>query len=155
MPTRRKGREVALQLLYQADWEDDLDWDKGYQFAKNALDQYRKELLPQDDLFDEELSEFIVDIVAGVLLRRKQIDEVIKKFSKGWKIHRMAMVDRNILRLGIFELCYHPDIPPKVAINEAVELAKKFGDENSSRFINGILDSVYRNWCPEKKSVQN
>lgn len=150
MPGRRKGREIALQLLYQADWQDDLDEEKGYEFAQSALEDYKTGLSSNDEALDDnELLKFILDTVAGVLSRRKKIDETIAAFSKGWKIYRMAMVDRNILRLGVFELCFNPNIPPKVAINEAVELAKRFGDESSAKFINGILDSVFHYECRE------
>ena len=154
MPGRRRAREIAVQLLFQADWEEDIDWDKSHSFAKAALEEYFENFsLSPSEKEDEELAEFVVDLVSGVLLRKDYIDATIEKFSKGWKIGRMANVDRNILRLGVFELCYHPDIPPKVAINEAVELAKKFGDANSPNFINGILDSVYQKACPEKKQL--
>ncbi len=154
MPGRRKGREIALQILYQADWERSMEPQEIVEFAAKALEEYYKNLAPANATNDLELNQFILDLVTGVLQRRAVVDEIISRFSKGWKIHRMAMVDRNILRLGIFELCFHPDIPPKVAINEAVELAKKFGDANSPGFINGILDSVYRKYCAKKKHVQ-
>ena len=72
------------------------------------------------------------------------IDALIKKHVKNWEIKRMAVVDRNILRLGCFELLFSEDIPPKVAINEAIELAKRFGDIDSPRFVNGILDKIYK-----------
>jgi len=154
MPTRRKGREIALQILYQADWESNMKPQEMVEFANRALEEYQKDLAPRNATNDPELNQFILDLVTGVLQRRSKIDEIIGKFAKGWKIHRMAMVDRNILRLGVFELCYHPDIPPKVAINEAVELAKKFGDAHSPSFINGILDSVYRNHCYKKMHLK-
>ncbi len=155
MPTRRKGREIALQILYQADWEKEMESQETVEFASRALEEYQNNLAPANAIHEPELKRFISNLVTGVLQRRSEIDEIISKFSKGWKIHRMAMVDRNILRMGIFELCFHPDIPPKVAINEAVELAKKFGDANSPSFINGILDSVYRKYCAQKMNIQS
>ncbi len=154
MPGRRKARQIALQILYQSDWEDEIEPGNEYDYAKKALEQFKKGLSPSRDLEDEEVSGFIIDLVSGCLLRRREIDKLISGLSKGWKLGRMAMVDRNILRLGIYELCYHPDIPPKVAINEAVELAKRFGDVNSPAFINGILDSVFKNYCAKKKLIQ-
>ncbi len=154
MPGRRKGREIALQILYQADWEKEMAPVEIGDFAQKALEEYQKELAPGNSVDDPELYNFILELVTGVLQRKDKIDEIIRKFAKGWKIHRMAMVDRNILRLGVFELCFHPDIPPKVAINEAVELAKKFGDANSPGFINGILDSVYRKYCSKKMHLK-
>ncbi len=153
MPARRKGREIALQILYQADWESDMDPADTEKFAARALEEYQKDLAPSNMVDDPGLRHFILELVTGVLQRRSTVDDIIGRFSKGWKINRMAMVDRNILRLGIFELCFHPDIPPKVAINEAVELAKKFGDANSPGFINGILDSVYRKYCSSKQTL--
>ena len=154
MPGRRKGREIALQILYQADWERQMDPQEMEEFAKRALEEYEKDLAPANSVEDPELRDFIRELVTGVLQRRSRVDEIIKRFSKGWKIQRMAMVDRNILRLGIYELCFHPDIPPKVAINEAVELAKRFGDANSPAFVNGILDSVYRKYCQKKMHIK-
>ncbi len=154
MPGRRKGREIALQILYQADWERQMDPQEMEEFASRALEEYEKDLAPANSVEDPELRDFIRDLVTGVLQRRSRVDEIIKRFSKGWKIQRMAMVDRNILRLGIYELCFHPDIPPKVAINEAVELAKRFGDANSPAFVNGILDSVYRKHCKKKMHIK-
>ena len=154
MPGRRKGREIALQILYQADWERQMDPQEMEEFATRALEEYEKDLAPANSVEDPELRDFIRDLVTGVLHRRSRVDEIIKRFSKGWKIQRMAMVDRNILRLGIYELCFHPDIPPKVAINEAVELAKRFSDANSPAFVNGILDSVYRKHCQKKMHLK-
>ncbi len=154
MPGRRKGREIALQILYQADWERQMDPQEMEEFATRALEEYEKDLAPANSVENPELRDFIRDLVTGVLQRRSRVDEIIKRFSKGWKIQRMAMVDRNILRLGIYELCFHPDIPPKVAINEAVELAKRFGDANSPAFVNGILDSVYRKHCKKKMHIK-
>ena len=154
MPGRRKGREIALQILYQADWERQMDPQEMEEFATRALEEYEKDLAPANSVEDPELRDFIRDLVTGVLQRRSRVDEIIKRFSKGWKIQRMAMVDRNILRLGIYELCFHPDMPPKVAINEAVELAKRFGDANSPAFVNGILDSVYRKHCKKKMHIK-
>jgi len=81
------------------------------------------------------------------------IDTLIKKHVKNWEIKRMAVVDRNILRMGCFELLFSEDIPPKVAINEAIELAKRFGDIDSPRFVNGILDKIYKIERNEEKST--
>jgi N utilization substance protein B len=79
-----------------------------------------------------------------VLTHKAEIDSILKKNAKHWRLDRMASVDKNILRIGAFELCYCPDIPPKVAINEALELAKKFCGGESGAFVNGILDAVLR-----------
>ena len=85
---------------------------------------------------------FFIDVVKGVIKSRIHIDSVIERFSSNWKIHRMPCVDRNILRIAVFELLYRPDIPRKVSINEAIDIGKKFGTHESGPFINGILDSI-------------
>ncbi len=90
----------------------------------------------------ESIKDFAVELVRGVDSHRAKIDELIKKFSEHWRLERMSMVDRNILRLSVFELLNRPDIPAKVSINEAVDLGKKFGSEDSGSFINGILDGI-------------
>ena len=91
---------------------------------------------------DTEVRGFATGLVAGAIQNSKRIDEVISRYADNWEIHRMAAVDRNILRLATYELLFVEEIPPKVSINEAVDLAKKFGDVESSRFVNGILDRI-------------
>jgi len=150
MGGRRSGREAALQILYQADWSREDPETPPHDLARQAVEQYLDGLAPASFNPDQELRSFMEGLISGVLLRKEEIDEIIKRFARGWKLERMAMVDRNILRLGIFELCYNPDIPPRVAINEAVELAKKYGDADSPAFVNGILDSVFQEVCSSK-----
>ena len=87
---------------------------------------------------------FIVDLVRGVLEHQKEIDTLITQFAPEWPLEQITTVDRNILRIGIFELKYNHDIPPKVAINEAIELAKTFGGESSGKFVNGVLGAIYK-----------
>ena len=150
MAGRHRGRSIALQILYQADWTEDMKPDDASDFAKRTLEEYEKDLAPEWSETDPELNRFVELLVSGVIAGREDLDSIIRRFSRRWKLERMATVDRNILRLGIFELCYLAEIPPKVAINEAVELAKKFGDANSPGFVNGILDSVFQEVCREK-----
>jgi N utilization substance protein B len=126
---RRRAREIALQVLYQREFnraETDtalgLFWDN-FEALKGAMD-------------------FSERIVRGVGQHRDELDRIIEKYSSHWKIDRMAHVDRNILRIAVYELIYCNDIPPKVAINEAVDIGKKFGSEDSGAFINGVLDKV-------------
>ena len=88
--------------------------------------------------------EFARKVVLGTIARRKEIDRVISRLSHDWELHRMAAVDRNLLRLALFEILYCPDIPPAVSVNEAVELAKIYGGDDSGRFVNGILGQVVR-----------
>ena len=130
MSTRRRAREIALQVLYQ------LDLDPGD--PKKVLSLHWENFQPS-----EQAREFCVRLVEGVLQNGKEIDRLIEEHSENWTLKRMAVVDRNILRLAAFELRYCPDIPFKVTLNEAVELAKKFGADDSSAFINGILDRVH------------
>lgn len=90
----------------------------------------------------DELCRFALELVQGVLAFREEIDQRLRSLSEHWRLERMSIVDRNILRLGAYEVLYRTDIPPKVSIDEAVELAKEYGDEKSSAFVNGILDAL-------------
>ncbi|MDA8162981.1 MAG: transcription antitermination factor NusB [Desulfobacteraceae bacterium] len=137
MVIRRQGREIVLQLLYQYEW----DAKKG---VRELVDGYVHELAMREFQEDDPVLEFVFEWLSGVLEHRDDLDLFIREKTKGWRVSRLALVDRNILRLGVFELYYRRDIPPKVAINEAVELAKKFGSDESSAFINGILDAVLK-----------
>jgi len=91
--------------------------------------------------------------VEGTIKNIDKIDNLIQKYALNWELHRMAYVDRNILRFATYELLHLPDVPPKVSINEAIELAKKFGDQESGKFVNGILDKIAHNECPQKVSL--
>lgn len=131
MRKRTKARECALQILYQIDITSDT--------AEAALDSYW-----QDNEQPQQIAEFAANLVKGVCQKRVRIDELLTSYTENWTISRMAVVDRNILRMGVYELLYCPDIPPKVSINEAVDLAKKFGDSESGKFVNGILDRIHK-----------
>lgn len=96
---------------------------------------------------DPVVKKFALDLVAGTLGNVEKIDSFITKYADNWRLERMAVIDRNIIRMATFELLFSGDIPPKVAINEAVELAKKFGDEESGRFVNGVLDKINKTEC--------
>jgi len=89
-----------------------------------------------------EISEFASFLVLGVSKNRDFIDSLLTKYATNWQVQRMAAIDRNVMRLATFELLFAPDIPPKVSINEAIELAKKYGDKDSGKFVNGILDKI-------------
>lgn len=129
MGKRRRSREIALQLLYQIE-VNPLD-------PSEALELFWKNFSPS-----REVKEFAARIVEGVHQHREEIDRLIERHSEHWKLDRMNRVDRNILRMGVFELMYCDDIPTKVALNEAIDLGKKFGSEESGGFINGILDKI-------------
>jgi len=128
---RRRAREAALKALFGI--------DLGHTRPDLAV-QHAVELVG----LEEAGARFVRELVGGVLKHRQEIDELIQSFSPEWRLERMATVDRNILRLSVFELLHRPDIPRSVSINEAVELAKKYGDKDSSRFVNGILGQIAR-----------
>ncbi len=129
MGRRRKSRESALQVLYQ------LNITK--QEAAAVVTQFEEHFLP-DGMADG----FVKRLVHGVLEHRLELDGLIEQYSEHWRIDRIDVIDRNILRMALFELLYCQDIPPKVTINEAIDLGKRFGSEDSGSFINGILDRV-------------
>ncbi len=129
MSKRRDGREAAVQYLYQLDIHGDGQADLRADFW--AI----RETPGKARAFAEEL-------IAGVTAHRAELDERITRFAKNFTLARINVVDRNILRLAIYEMFYNLDVPPVVAINEAIEVAKKFGGEDSGKFVNGLLDKV-------------
>jgi N utilization substance protein B len=135
MSIRRRAREIALQVLYQ------LDLGRGD--TREVLDLYWENFQPS-----QKAREFCQRLIEGVRRSLDQIDPLIEENSENWTLKRMAVVDRNILRLATFELLHCPDIPFKVTLNEAIELAKKFGADDSSAFINGILDKIHSLLAP-------
>ncbi len=130
MGHRRKAREVALQVLYQMDI---LKID-----AKEAIELFWDNFEAPDNVKD-----FSVHLIEGTWNRIGEIDDVIRNCSENWSLERMAKVDRSILRMSVFEILFCDDIPPKVTLNEAIDLGKEYGSENSGSFINGILDALY------------
>jgi N utilization substance protein B len=126
---RRKSRAVALQVLYEVD-------SVGHKPEDVIQHSLSEEVLTEENIG------FVKELVFGVLDNKKQIDANIKKFAPTWPIAQISVIDRNILRLAIFEILFDNKTPIKVAINEAVELAKNFGSDSSPRFINGVLSSV-------------
>ena len=129
MGTRRRAREIALQVLYQME--------------ANPLDpQEALELFWRTASASTQVRDFVTRIVEGVQQHREEIDALIKQHSEHWRLDRMDWVDKSILRMGAFELLFCDDIPRKVALNEAIDLGKKFGAEESGAFINGILDKI-------------
>ena len=130
MRRRRKAREIALQVLYQIDV---LNIDAG-----EAVDLFWSNFSGA-----EEARKYSTELVEGTCRHREEIDRLICGCSENWSLERMARVDRNILRLAIYELLYCRNVPPKVTLNEAIDLGKDYGSENSGSFINGILDALY------------
>jgi len=131
MRLRSKAREITLSLLYQVE----LSKADYFSAFNNYLQNY-----PQN----QKTADYSILLLDGVLKNIVSIDCLIKEYAQNWDIQRMAVIDRNILRVACFELLFLTDIPPKVSINEAIELAKRFGDIDSPRFVNGILDKMYK-----------
>lgn len=132
MRKRTRSREFALQILYQMDITHD---DCGV-----SLDSFWQS--HEEENIDQELKSFTAMLVKGVTGNLTIIDEKISQYAANWKLERMAVVDRNILRMSCFELLFRDDIPPKVSINEAVELAKKYSGLEAGKFVNAILDKI-------------
>jgi N utilization substance protein B len=135
---RHLGRIVALQTLYEEDFRRELnDESLGLkEVLTRNIGRYEETI---DDI------KFIEQLVKGVNSHQNKIDDVIRPVAPEWPIEQIARMDRVVLRMGIYELMFEEGVPPKVAINEAVELAKAFGGENSSKFVNGVLGTVLRN----------
>ena len=131
MRKRRKSREFALQVLYQLDIT--------HQDINKTLAQFQDHFSGSDERDD-----FMEHLVNGVVGHCQEIDRLIEKYSENWRLDRLNMIDRTILRIAIFELIYCEEIPPKVTLNEAIELGKRFGSEDSGSFINGILDRIQK-----------
>lgn len=136
---RRKGREIALQVLYQIEVTN-TDWEK-------ALEGYHKYL----NIEEESAFLFGQELVRGVVAHKEGLDNLIQKYTPSWPLERLNITDKNILRIAIYEFLYRPDIPPIVSINEAIELAKIFGTDESPGFVNGVLDKIYKNEIQPKE----
>lgn len=134
---RHLGRIVALQTLYEAEFRiscNDADFEMQEVLERN-ISRYSETIEDKD---------FIVKLVEGVNSKETELDSELQPLAPDWPIDKIARIDRVILRMGLYELKYEKDVPPKVVINEAVELAKAFGGENSSKFINGVLGTSFR-----------
>lgn len=129
--SRRLARQVAFQTLFQIDLANS--------DVETALEQRL-----DDAALDVDNQEYVKEVVRGVMQKLPALDAQISAVSKGWQVHRLGFVDRNILRLAIYEIVFMDEIPVRVAVNEAIELAKEFGDEESPKFINGLLGTVVR-----------
>jgi len=139
---RHLGRIVALQTLYELDFRIEVE-------EKN-LDQQaviKRNISRYSEVVDDK--KFISDLVEGVMKYQKVLDDIIQPVAPDWPLDQIARVDRTILRIGVYELKYSENVPGKVVINEAVELAKSFGADNSSKFINGVLGTVYKQFSPK------
>lgn len=132
MRKRTQSREWALKILYQSE------------ITRGSVSAAIDDFLAREEAKDQDIIKFTKRLALGVEEHLSALDKSIAQYAANWDLKRMAIIDRNILRLGVFELKMMPDIPPKVAINEAVELAKKYGDIDSGKFINGVLDKIHK-----------
>lgn len=137
MGVRRKGRELALQALYQLD----VTGDTSQEALRHFWDQC--EARP-------EAREFAVELVTGVIRRREEIDRLIEEVSEHWRLERLSRVDLNVIRIAVYELLACPNLPREVVIDEAIEVARRFGSEESAGFVNGVLDPVARRLAAER-----
>ena len=129
MTRRSRAREVALQLLFQRDLNPGVD--------RAAIEQFA-----HDRLREAELRTFCLKLFDGVTVHAEEIDERLAAAAENWRLPRMAVVDRNVLRLGAYELLCTPETPPSAALNEAIELARRYGSADSPTFVNGVLDKL-------------
>lgn len=137
MRVRTRARELALQFLFQMDFQ-------GEEF-REELDAFLDEYLT-GKTGEEEARSYAIRLVDGVRANTKRINQLIGDAARNWDLKRMAGIDRNALRIGVYELIFNNDIPMRVAINEAIELGKRYSTEASGAFVNGILDRIRRDW---------
>jgi len=144
MASRHLSRSIAMQSLYEWDFNGKKKENLDKIVAKN-IEEFGPGLEDKD---------FVWQIVKGVVSHLSDIDKIIEKAAPEWPLEQITIIDRNILRIGLFELLYEDkkEVPPKVAINEAIELAKGFGGESSGKFINGVLGTVYKELSKEQKA---
>lgn len=143
MSNRHLSRTIVMQSLFEWDFKDrkeDLTV-----IVDNNLKEFARDLGETD---------FVYELAKGVAGKLAEIDAIIAKTAPEWPIDQVSLVDRNVLRLGIYELMFLKNVPPKVAINEAVELAKTFGGESSGKFVNGVLGTLYKQIVPEEEKKE-
>jgi transcription antitermination protein NusB len=139
---RRKAREFALQILFSLENQD--SETLGPQELDREISSYLKNFAPSTYETSVD-TDYLVRLLRGICEDLSEIDTNLEKYSDNWKLYRMSRIDRNILRIGAQELKHFKDIPPRVTMDECVELAKKYGTEDSSAFVNGILDRIHTN----------
>ena len=143
MRKRTRARECALKILY------------GMEITKEPPETSIKMFWSNHDEEESEIIEFTNALVIGVKRNQEFIDKTISSYAANWELKRMAMIDRNILRFATFELLFMEEVPPKVAINEAIDLAKRYGDQESGKFVNGILDKISKAEGPKRPSSRS
>lgn len=143
MGMRRKGREITLQVLYSLDFPDKNSSIDAYAALNHYLEQLDGLCLEESIKPTSSVYEFALELIKNTLLNLDEIDEMIKIQSENWEFNRIALIDKNILRMATYEIVFKR-VHPAIIINEAIEIAKKFSTDNSGKFINGILDSIYK-----------
>lgn len=138
----KKARIGAMQIMYQMDLTEDYSLDNLDIFLKNFAEDTEYE--DKEIVFTEEEEEYLGEIIPVIIEKLGDIDQIINKNLEGWTIERLSKVDKSILRISVYEMMYRDDIPGPVSINEAVEIAKNYASENSPKFINGILGSIFK-----------
>ena len=156
---RRRGREMALQMLYQLDMGSTTLQQVLHHFDPTDMVLAERELEESDELaapvsgavvpvvslvLVKEAHEYARRLVEGTMVRVEELDSMIREQADNWRLERMSAVDRNVLRLAVFELAFEPEVPKRVVLDEGIELAKRFGSDQSSRFVNGILDGLLK-----------
>ncbi len=142
MTGRRKAREIALQILFQAD------------VGNLPIDEAIEATLTDLPELDKDIRNYAIRLAKGTWAQKRSLDEQIQSVALRWTIDRMAAIDRNLIRMALYEMLYMPDVPYRVAINEAVELAKEYGTTESSRFVNGVLGALVRKLNFDKNKKQ-
>lgn len=142
MGKRRKARECALQILFQLEFTGD-------ELPLVLKDYWFRQTVPA------ETREYCEWLVRGISEHRAEVDRIIQQASKNWRLERMATVDRNILRLAVFEMLFEKNLAPSIIMDEAIEIAKKYSGQEAANFVNGILDGVHRRLQDEKRSEKN
>ena len=143
MGSRRKGRELVLTLLYRTEFSSDKN-------IKRAVENIVK---LDNERYGSDIADFADDLFRGVLANREIIDKFLEKYLEHWEMNRVAVIDKNIMKMAMYEILFRDDIPDIVSIDEAVELAKKYSTENSGGFVNGILDRIRKDKKKILKSV--
>lgn len=134
---RRTARQIAVQCLYQSEMND----IPVQTAVETIVEQMREEDLGSEEPTDEGI-QFVHRLIEGTQSRRKEIDGIVSGYLTGWKVDRLSMVDRQILRMAVYEMFFIDDVPPKVVVNEAIELSKMFGGEESGKFVNGVMGKI-------------
>ncbi|MEW5723565.1 MAG: transcription antitermination factor NusB [Thermodesulfobacteriota bacterium] len=146
MGLRRLAREIALRILFQYEASEGLTPEETFNlFCRHFAPEFDEEkVLGCDDPGFEKALPFVRELFFGVASHQEEIDRILGEASEHWRLDRMSRVDRNVMRLAVYEMLFRQDIPPKVSINEAVDLGKAFGAEDSGSFINGVLDRIHK-----------